>query len=211
MKKAVLTKFGLGMTSAAVLAVANQAAAADSYIVQAGDSFYSIASQHAMDMEVLAARNGKTLDSLILPGDVLEVDGVVSSTQELMYDSNLSQVAYSPEENTYPVGQCTWGVKELAPWASNWWGNANTWAIYAASYGFQTGYTPVEGAIAVWTSGTYGHVAYVTAVDPATGLIQVMEANYGGTGENPDPRGLGNYRGWFDPNESGAVTYIYPQ
>ena len=61
--------------------------------------------------------------------------------------------------NSYPVGQCTWGVKELAPWASNWWGNANTWAIYASAQGYKTGSVPVVGAIAVWDGGEYGHVA----------------------------------------------------
>ncbi len=33
------------------------------------------------------------------------------------------------EANTYPIGQCTWGVKELAPWVRNYWGNANQWGI----------------------------------------------------------------------------------
>lgn len=205
MSKKLVTKVTLGLASVAALTMVAQAVSADSYTVQAGDSFYSIAVAHGMDVYDFAAKNGKTIYDTINPGDVLEVDGSARQEQPAS-----NQVASSQNENTYPVGQCTWSVKELAPWASNWWGNANTWGVYAASQGFQTGYYPVVGAIAVWTSGTYGHVAYVTAVDEATGLIQVTEANYGGTGENPDARGLGNFRGWFNPNANGAVTYIYP-
>ena len=108
--------------------------------------------------------------------------------------------------NSYPIGQCTWGVKELAPWASNWWGNANTWAIYASAQGYRVGDVPVVGAIAVWDGGEYGHVAYVTDVQ-SENSIQVLEANYDGSGTQP----IGNYRGWFNPTASrGTVRYIYP-
>ena len=106
--------------------------------------------------------------------------------------------------NSYPIGQCTWGVKEMAPWASNWWGNANTWAINAGAQGYATGNVPVPGAIAVWDGGEYGHVAYVTDVQ-SDSSIQVLEANYN------RQKQINNYRGYFNPNEfMGGVTYIYP-
>ena len=95
-------------------------------------------------------------------------------------------------------------MKELAPWASNWWGNANTWAIYASSQGYKTGSVPVVGAIAVWDGGVYGHVAYVTDVQ-SENSIQVLEANY------RRQKQIANYRGFFNPHEFlGNVTYIYP-
>ena len=67
--------------------------------------------------------------------------------------------------NTYPIGECTWGAKELAPWAHNWWGNGGMWAASARAAGFRTGDTPEVGAIACWDNGGYGHVALVTDVE----------------------------------------------
>lgn len=103
--------------------------------------------------------------------------------------------------NSYPWGQCTWGVKCLAPWAGNYWGNGNMWAASAASQGFKVGTTPKPGAIAVWSGN---HVAYVTDVRSNT-EIRVLESNYAGN------QSIGDYRGWFNPvNAQGSVSYIYP-
>ena len=113
---------------------------------------------------------------------------------------------YSTNASSYPVGQCTWGVKTLAPWAGDYWGNGGQWAASAAAAGFRTGSTPQVGAIACWDDGGYGHVAVVTAVESTT-RIQVSECNYDGSGTQP----IGNYRGWFNPTASrGTVRYIYP-
>ena len=110
--------------------------------------------------------------------------------------------------NTYPVGQCTWGAKSLAPWAGNNWGNAKDWIASAQAAGHSVGTTPVAGAIAVWPKdgGGYGHVAYVTSAS-GVNSIQVMESNYAGN------MSISNYRGTFDPTSSahgGSVYYIYP-
>ena len=117
-----------------------------------------------------------------------------------------SEAASTP--NTYPVGQCTWGAKSLAPWAGNNWGNAKDWIASAQAAGHSVGTTPVAGAIAVWPNdgGGYGHVAYVTSASGANS-IQVMESNYAGN------MSISNYRGTFDPTSSahgGSVYYIYP-
>lgn len=108
--------------------------------------------------------------------------------------------------NTYPVGQCTWGVKSLAPWVGNNWGNGGQWAASAAAAGFSVGTTPVVGAVAVWTGGGYGHVAYVTAVESST-RIRVMESNINGN------QYIADHRGWFNPTSTyqGAAVYIYPR
>lgn len=110
------------------------------------------------------------------------------------------QVSYD-SSNTYPVGQCTWGVKSLAPWAGNNWGNGGQWAASAQAQGFTVSSTPVPGAIAVWNDGGYGHVAYVSQVQSASN-IRVMESNYAGN------MYINDYRGWFNP--TGAV-YILPR
>lgn len=110
--------------------------------------------------------------------------------------------------NTYPTGQCTWGVKEMAPWVGNYWGNARDWIASAQNAGYSTGSTPTVGSVAVWPEdgGGYGHVAYVTSVTN-NNSIQVMESNYAGN------MSIGNYRGEFDPTNTysgSSVSYIYP-
>ena len=115
-----------------------------------------------------------------------------------------SRPTYSTSASSYPVGECTWGAKTLAPWAGDYWGNGGQWAASAAADGFRTGSQPQVGAIACWNDGGYGHVAVVTAVQSTTS-IQVSESNYNGI------RSIGNYRGWFNPTTAqGTVTYIYP-
>ena len=106
--------------------------------------------------------------------------------------------------HSYPLGECTWGAKALAPWAGDYWGNGGDWGRSARAAGFKTGTQPMVGAIASWDNGGYGHVAVVTAVDG--GMIKVKESNYGGV------RQIGDHRGWFNPQftSEGAVTFIYP-
>lgn len=125
-------------------------------------------------------------------------------TQTVATPAATSRPTYSTSASSYPVGECTWGAKVLAPWAGDYWGNGAQWAASAAAAGFRTGSQPQVGAIACWNDGGYGHVAVVTAVQSTTS-IQVSESNYLGI------RSIGNYRGWFNPvNAQGTVTYIYP-
>ncbi|MFI3102464.1 peptidoglycan hydrolase PcsB [Streptococcus suis] len=109
------------------------------------------------------------------------------------------------DASSYPIGECTWGVKSQVSWVGPYWGNANQWVASARAEGFSVGTTPQVGAVAVWVGGAYGHVALVTAVESSTN-IQVSESNYMGR------RYIGNHRGWFNPTTTseGAVYYIYP-
>ena len=104
--------------------------------------------------------------------------------------------------NTYPVGQCTWGAKALAPWVHNYWGNANQWPDSARAAGYSVGTQPRVGAVICWPyeGWGYGHVAVVTAV--SGNQIQVKESNWGGN------QYISNFRGWFTPDSS--AVYIYP-
>lgn len=115
----------------------------------------------------------------------------------------VSEVSITYTANTYPIGQCTWGAKEVAPWVGNYWGNGGDWATSAAAAGFEVGTIPKVGAVMVFTDGGYGHVAVVTEV-AETGEIQVLESNYAGN------MTVGNYRGWFNPaGEAATIRYIY--
>ena len=128
----------------------------------------------------------------------------VAQTQATAQVATVSRQTYSSSASSYPVGECTWAAKTLAPWAGDYWGNGGQWAASAAAAGFRTGSQPQVGAIACWNDGGYGHVAVVTAVQSTTS-IQVSESNYLGN------RSIGNYRGWFNPTTAqGTVTYIYP-
>ncbi len=183
-------------------------AEADTYTLQSGDSFYSVSQLYGMDVYDLAALNGMSIYDTIVPGQTLQVPDQNPVVEETSNDvSTTASTVDTSSDNTYPVGQCTWGVKELATWASNWWGNAGDWAANAALQGYTVGTQAEVGAIICWTDpDSYGHVAYVTAVS-ASGEIQVLESNYG------DKQWIDNYRGWFDPTNSktaGTVSYIYP-
>lgn len=156
-------------------------------------------SQQASQLQAIQASGNTNLSA-----QIQAVSGGTPAAVAPAPAAAVSNVSYSSDASTYPVGQCTWGVKTLAPWAGNYWGNGGQWAASAAAAGFRVGSQPQVGAIACWTDGGYGHVAVVTAVQSSTS-IQVSEANYLGQ------QSIGNYRGWFDPTTAqGTVSYIYP-
>ena len=156
-------------------------------------------SQQASQLQAIQASGNTNLSA-----QIQAVSGGTPAAAAPAPAATVSNVSYSSDASTYPVGQCTWGVKTLAPWAGNYWGNGGQWAASAAAAGFRVGSQPQLGAIACWTDGGYGHVAVVTAVQSSTS-IQVSEANYLGQ------QSIGNYRGWFDPTTAqGTVSYIYP-
>ena len=157
-------------------------------------------SQQASQLQAIQASGNTNLSA-----QIQAVSGGTPAAAAPAPAATVSNVSYSSDASTYPVGQCTWGAKTLAPWAGNYWGNGGQWAASAAAAGFRVGSQPQVGAIACWTDGGYGHVAVVTAVQSSTS-IQVSESNYGGD------RTIGNKRGWFNPTTTseGYVTYIYP-
>lgn len=61
------------------------------------------------------------------------------------------------------------------------WGNANTWDDTARALGIPVNGTPARGAIAQTDAGSYGHVAWVSAVN-GNGTVTIEEYNYGGNG-----------------------------
>ena len=185
-----------------------QKAAAEAEAKAAAEAEAAYKAKQASQQQSLAASANTTFAAQV---QATSSSSSVSSSDD---DSSYTPVAttvsqrptYSSNASSYPVGQCTWGAKTLAPWAGDYWGNGGQWATSAAAAGFRTGSTPQVGAIACWDDGGYGHVAVVTAVESTT-RIQVSECNYDGSGNQP----IGNYRGWFNPTASrGTVRYIYP-
>jgi hypothetical protein len=97
--------------------------------------------------------------------------------------------------NTYEPLNCTWYVASRIH-VPETWGNANTWALYAAQDGYTVSDTPIVGAIAQSSAGYYGHVAIVEAV--GAGVVFVSEMNV---------RGLGVVdQAWYPV---GMFSYIY--
>lgn len=98
-----------------------------------------------------------------------------------------SGIDHSGSANTYAYGQCTWYVKNVAPWVGSNWGNASNWGAAAAAEGFLVDGSPAAGAVGVFAPGqvvgnvyadaTYGHVVYVESYDAAAGTITISQGN----------------------------------
>lgn len=178
------------------------------------------ARQAAYEAQQVALAQQQAVSIVSTPVAQSSTETVVTSSQSQVVEqsttvstpSNSSSSSSSAASNnarynasSYPVGECTWGVKSQLSWVGPYWGNANQWVASARAEGFSVGTTPQVGAVAVWVGGAYGHVALVTAVESSTN-IQVSESNYMGR------RYIGNHRGWFNPTTTseGTVYYIYP-
>ena len=198
------------VTSSAEETLAEEEAPATETSAQAETTEVAAASEAASDApaEQLAAASEAPESSEAPAEQPAATSEAAPATSEAPAEQLAATSEAASTPNTYPVGQCTWGAKSLAPWAGNNWGNAKDWIASAQAAGHSVGTTPVAGAIAVWPNdgGGYGHVAYVTSAS-GVNSIQVMESNYAGN------MLIGNYRGTFDPTSSahgGSVYYIYP-
>ena len=196
----------LAEKAAAEKAAAEAAAAEAAYRAQQEEQRKAVeaSANTNLQAQVQAATQTPAADPAQPQATVATPAAPAVQTQTVATPAATSRPTYSSSASSYPVGECTWGAKVLAPWAGDYWGNGAQWAASAAAAGFRTGSQPQVGAIACWNDGGYGHVAVVTAVQSPTS-IQVSESNYLGI------RSIGNYRGWFNPvNAQGSVTYIYP-
>ena len=196
----------LAEKAAAEKAAAEAAAAEAAYRAQQEEQRKAVeaSANTNLQAQVQAATQTPAADAAQPQATVSTPAAPAVQTQTVATPAATSRPTYSSSASSYPVGECTWGAKVLAPWAGDYWGNGAQWAASAAAAGFRTGSQPQVGAIACWNDGGYGHVAVVTAVQSPTS-IQVSESNYLGI------RSIGNYRGWFNPvNAQGSLTYIYP-
>ena len=75
------------------------------YTVQSGDSWWSIANRYGMNMYTLAARNGKTIYSMLHPGDKLTVIGQTSRTYAVRRGNTLSNIANRLGQSVYKLAQ----------------------------------------------------------------------------------------------------------
>lgn len=77
-----------------ILQTAKQATqTSGTYTVQSGDSWWSIATRHGMSMYTLAARNRRTIYSMLHPGDELTISGQTSHVYTVKSGDTLSNIA----------------------------------------------------------------------------------------------------------------------
>lgn len=89
------------------------------YVVKSGDSWWKIAHDHSMDMNALVQLNGKTINSVIYPGEVLRV---ADSGRGSHVSNSVQKPIPVPNHNT---GSSTYVVKS----GDSWWAIANRYGM----------------------------------------------------------------------------------
>lgn len=163
------------------------------YTVKSGDEIAALADKYKADRDRIVTYNNLELSGLVNGSKIVIPDGILPENERPGYraPSRSSGAVYLTVRptvfagNRYAYGYCTWYAynrrAELGrPIGSNW-GNAATWARYAAAGGFRVDKTPEPGAVfqtaAGW--GGAGHVGIVERVNP-DGSFLTSEMNYGG-------------------------------
>lgn len=165
------------------------------YTVKSGDTVESIASKYGGTVAEIIALNDLEVSGISEGMKIVIRGGTLPVTERPEYVAPTVRYYYTYLGNTserqdiqvigykyglggpYVAGQCTqWAWYNRKDLPSNL-GNANTWARNAAAQGFTVNRTPSAGAVFQTTSGWYGHVGYVEAVN-ADGSITVTEMNY---------------------------------
>ncbi len=148
------------------------------YKVKAGDTPQSLANTYNVPVSQIISYNDAEISGIHQGELILIPNGVAPAT-------NYAPSSYFPwgngpiyGYNGYDFGWCTWYVATQIPVPSNW-GNASTWAFYAALSGWNVSKTPSVGAIAQTANAFYGegHVAIVDAVSADGSHIQYRDMN----------------------------------
>lgn len=173
------------------------------YTVKSGDTLESIVSKYGSNAEEIIAMNDLEMSGVTEGARILIKNGSLPETERPEYVAPVRRPVYTNTTYTYTylgntserqnievvgyfynlggpygAGQCTqwaWYKRQDLP---STLGNANAWARSAAAAGYVVNNTPAAGAILQTSSGWYGHVGYVEAVNP-DGSIIMSEMNYG--------------------------------
>ena len=143
------------------------------YTVKSGDTPASLAQKFQANEDQIIAYNDAELSGLYTGEQIIIPNGVEPS--ENIYTADWIPTYGS---NGYDYGYCTWYVASVIAVPSNW-GNAATWAYYAAQSGWNVSSVPTVGAIAQtpYAAGGEGHVAIVDAVSADGTQIKYSDMN----------------------------------
>ena len=145
------------------------------YIVKSGDTPQSLATKYRANADQIIASNDAEIHGLIIGEQILIPNGQILAPTGLYGTLRGSFVAVYGS-NGYDYGWCTYYAAARSGAPSNW-GNANTWAYYAALSGWTVSSIPRVGAIAQTSAGYLGHVAYVEAVSDDGTMIKYSDMN----------------------------------
>lgn len=167
------------------------------YTVSRGDTIDSVAARYNANKTALIAFNDLEISGLKNGSQIIIPNGSLPRTERPGYVTPQSPsrtlassgsygtvntyLAGASAGNRYAFGNCTWYAferrKELGRPVGSFWGNANTWSVYAKSAGFTVNGTPAPGAIMEGGGGAaYGHVAIVESVVPGEHIV-ISEMN----------------------------------
>lgn len=166
------------------------------YTIKSGDTAQSLAQTYNANADQITAFNDGEISGLT-PGEQIVIPAgqqpVVHPAGYGIYGGLASYGA-----NGYDYGYCTWYVASLISVPNNW-GNASSWAYYAALDGWTVSSTPTVGAIAqtAYAAGGQGHVAIVVGVSADGSEVNIDDMNnYGDGGGWGKVGGAVLGRGW---------------
>lgn len=172
------------------------------YTVKAGDTIESIAAKYGSSAVEITALNDLEESGVAEGAMIIIKNGSLPENERPEYVApRRSSTTYSTTTYRYSYlgsasdrqniqviyprftgaggGQCVnWASYMRPDLGALRLGNARDWARGAAARGYSVNRTPSAGAIFQTSSGWYGHVGYVEAVN-ADGSITVTEMNYG--------------------------------
>ncbi len=191
------------------------------YTVKAGETIEGIASKYGGSATEIIAQNDLEISGIYEGMRIFIKGGSLPETERPEYVPPVRVHYYtylgsnSARQNIevigtfyglggpYAAGQCTqwaWYNRQDLPRGL---GNANTWAIRAAAAGYTVTHgVPVAGSVFQSSSGWYGHVGYVEAVN-GDGSIVATEMNY-------NYRTFVAIRSTIPASAAANLNYIYP-
>jgi len=163
-------KWSNGLTSDAVqlgkrLAIPPTGVNGIVYTVQSGDTIQSLATKYKANVDQMTVFNDAEIAGIQVGEQIMIPNGQAQIAVSRSGISLLGAGSFVAKygSNGYDYGYCTYYAAARSGAPSNW-GNANTWAYYAALSGWTVSSTPRVGAIAQTSAGYLGHVAIVEAV-----------------------------------------------
>jgi LysM repeat protein len=144
------------------------------YTVQSGDTIASLAQKYNVSQSQLIAYNDAEINGIHVGEKLLIPNGTIQAATPVSYSWSGPSYGY----NGYDYGYCTWYVASVISVPDNW-GNASSWAYYAAQSGWNVSSNPRIGAIAQtpYAAGGQGHVAIVQAVSANGSEVLIKDMN----------------------------------